>query len=175
MDRVEAYANAFLEVARAEGRLTDIEDELYRFARIYAGSDELRMALTDPVLPAEQRVAIIDDLLGRKALRASVALVDMVVAAGRVDELPRIVDRFVEQAAQLREHEMAEVRSAVPLTPEQQRRLAEALGRATGKRIELRVMVDPTVMGGLVARVGDFVIDGSVRTRLDQLRRQRQI
>lgn len=174
MDRVQAYANAFLEVARAEGHLTDIEDELYRFARVYAGSDDLRMALTDPTLPAEERVAIVEDLLGRKALPASVALVDMVVAAGRVHDLPEIVDLFVEQAAQLRDHEVAEVRSAVPLTPEQQTRLAEALAAATGKQIELKVVIDQSVLGGIVARVGDLVIDGSVRSRLDQLRRQRQ-
>jgi F-type H+-transporting ATPase subunit delta len=175
MDRVQAYANAFLEVARAEGHLTEVEDELYRFARVYAGSDDLRMALTDPALPAEERMGIIDDLLGRKALPASVALVGMVVTAGRVHDLPEIVERFVEQAAQLRDHEVAEVRSAVPLTDEQQRRLADALAKATGKQIELKVVVDTSVMGGLVARVGDIVIDGSVRTRLEQLKKQRQI
>jgi F-type H+-transporting ATPase subunit delta len=175
MDRVQAYADAFLEVARAEGHLTDIEDELYRFARVYAGSDDLRMALTDPALPAEERVAIIDDLLGRKALAATLALVTMVVTAGRIQDLPQIVDRFVEQAAQLRDHEVAEVRSAVPLTPQQERRLAEALSTATGKQVELKVVIDTSVMGGLVARVGDVVIDGSVRNRLDQIRKQRQI
>jgi F-type H+-transporting ATPase subunit delta len=175
MDRVQAYADAFLEVARAEGHLTDIEDELYRFARVYAGSDDLRMALTDPALPAEERVAIVDDLLGRKALAATLALVTMVVTAGRIQDLPQIVDRFVEQAAQLRDHEVAEVRSAVPLTPQQERRLAEALSTATGKQVELKVVIDTSVMGGLVARVGDVVIDGSVRNRLDQIRKQRQI
>jgi F-type H+-transporting ATPase subunit delta len=175
MDRVQAYADAFLEVARAEGHLTDIEDELYRFARVYAGSDDLRMALTDPALPAEERVAIVDDLLGRKALAATLALVTMVVTAGRIQDLPQIVDRFVEQAAQLRDHEVAEVRSAVPLTPQQERRLAEALSTATGKQVELKVVIDTSVLGGLVARVGDVVIDGSVRNRLDQIRKQRQI
>jgi F-type H+-transporting ATPase subunit delta len=172
MDRVQAYANAFLEVARAEGHLTDIEDELYRFARVYSGSDDLRMALTDPALPAEERVAIIEDLLGRKALPASVALVSMVVAAGRVHDLPEIVERFVEQAAQLRDHEVAEVRSAVPLTPEQRERLVVALAAATGKQIELKIVIDESVMGGLVARIGDVVIDGTVRSRLEQLKKQ---
>ena len=172
MDRVQAYANAFLEVARAEGHLTDIEDELYRFARVYSGSDDLRMALTDPALPAEERVAIIEDLLGRKALPASVALVGMVVAAGRVHDLPEIVERFVEQAAQLRDHEVAEVRSAVPLPPEQRERLVVALAAATGKQIELKIVIDESVMGGLVARIGDVVIDGSVRSRLEQLKKQ---
>jgi F-type H+-transporting ATPase subunit delta len=170
--RVEAYANAMLEVARAEGRLEDVEDEVFRFARAFESSDELRMALSDASLPAERRVAVVEDLLGAKALRVSVALVVLVVAAGRAGELPEIVDRFVELAAAEHRRAVAEVRSAVALTPEQTERLREALNRATGKDVELKVVVDPSVLGGVVARVGDVVIDGSVRRRLEQLKEQ---
>jgi F-type H+-transporting ATPase subunit delta len=66
--------------------------------------------------------------------------------------------------------EVAEVRSAIPLTDDQRKRLAEALGEATGKQVEVKVVIDPTVLGGAVATVGDTVIDGSVRTRLDRLK-----
>src|SRR5262245_4896228 len=170
--RVEAYANALLEVARVEGRLAEIEDELFRFARTVEGSDELRMALSDPSLPADRRVAVVNDLLGAKALRTSVALALFVVAAGRAGELPELVDRFVELAAAERRRAVAEVRSAVPLTEEQVDRLRTALNRATGKDVEVKVVVDATVLGGLVARVGDVVIDGSVRRRLEQLKEQ---
>jgi F-type H+-transporting ATPase subunit delta len=170
--RVEAYANAMLEVARVEGHLAEIEDELFRFARTVEGSDELRMALSDPTLPADRRVAIVNDLLGAKALRTSVALALFVVAAGRAADLPEIVDQFVELAAAERRRAVAEVRSAVPLTPEQIERLRTALNRATGKDVEVKVVVDATVLGGLVARVGDVVIDGSVRRRLEQLKEQ---
>ncbi len=171
-DRVEAYANAFLEVARAEGYLTYIEDELYRFARAFESFDDLRMALTDQALPAERRIAVIEELMGGKALPASIALAGMVVAAGRAHDLPVIVDRFVSEAAQERDQEVAEVRSAVPLDAGQQQRLAAALARATGKQVEIKVVIDPTVLGGIVARVGDVVIDGSVRHRLEQLKEQ---
>jgi len=81
-----------------------------------------------------------------------------------------VVQRFVELAAQTREHEVAEVRSAVPLDDAQVQRLATALGRATGKNVEVRVVVDPALMGGLVATIGDTVIDGTVRHRLEQLK-----
>lgn len=172
MDRQDAYAAALLEVARAEGRLADVEDDLFRFASVFAGSDDLRMALIDPGLPAERRIAVIEDLMGGKALPVSTALVGMIVAAGRAHDLPGIVERFVERAAQERDFEVAEVRSAVPLTDEQQRRLTDALAAATGKRVEVKVVLDPSVLGGIVARVGDVVIDGSVRHRLDQLREQ---
>jgi F-type H+-transporting ATPase subunit delta len=130
------------------------------------------MALSDASLPAERRVAVVEDLLGAKALRVSVALVVLVVAAGRAGELPEIVDRFVELAAAEHRRAVAEVRSAVALTPEQTERLREALNRATGKDVELKVVVDPSVLGGVVARVGDVVIDGSVRRRLEQLKEQ---
>ena len=65
---------------------------------------------------------------------------------------------------------MAEVRSAIALTDDQKSRLAEALGKATGKQVEVKVIIDPSIQGGLVAQVGDTVIDGSVRRRLEQLK-----
>jgi F-type H+-transporting ATPase subunit delta len=170
--RVEAYANALLEVSRAEGHLADIQDELFRFARTFEGSDELRTALTDPALPRERRIAVVEDLLGGKALQTSAALAAFIVAAGRAGELPAIVDRFVELAAAEQRRAVAEVRTAIELTPEQTDRLREALNRATGKDVEVKVVVDPSVLGGVVARVGDLVIDGSVRHRLEQLREQ---
>ena len=170
--RVEAYAHAMLEVARAEERLAEVEDELFRFARAFEASDELRMALSDASLPAERRVAVVQDLLGAKALRTSVALAVFIVASGRAGELPEIVDRFVELAAAEHRRAVAEVRSAMALTPEQTERLRDALNHATGKDVEMKVVIDPAVLGGIVARVGDIVIDGSVRRRLDQLKEQ---
>jgi F-type H+-transporting ATPase subunit delta len=170
VERIEAYAQGLLEIARAEGRLQEIEDELFRFARIVEGNDELRMALSNPGLAADRRAAIVDELLDNRALPVTRAIAVFVVGAGRGHDLPGIVQRFVELAAQSREHEVAEVRSAVPLDDAQVARLAQALGRATGKQIEVRVVVDPEVMGGLVATVGDTVIDGTVRHRLDQLK-----
>ena len=170
--RIEAYADAMLEIARVEGHLADVEDELFRFARTFEANDELRTALTDPALPVDRRIAVVEDLLGAKALRTSVALVVFVVAAGRAGELPEIVDLFVELAASERKRAVAEVRSAIPLTPEQVDQLREAINRATDKEVEVKVIVDPTVLGGIVATVGDIVIDGSVRHRLEQLKEQ---
>lgn len=169
-DRVDAYATAMLEIARAEGRLTDVEDDLFRFARTFESSDELRRALTDPGLPAERRIAVVEDLMGDKALVTSTALASLVVGAGRASELPAIVDTFVRMAAAERRREVAEVRSALPLDTAQQRRLADALSQATGKQVEVKVVVDPTVLGGLVTTIGDTVIDGTVRHRLVQLK-----
>jgi F-type H+-transporting ATPase subunit delta len=92
-----------------------------------------------------------------------------VVGAGRAHDLPAIIDRLVERAAEAKQKALAEVRSAIPLTDEQVRRLAAALTKAVGKQVEVKVIVDPSILGGLVAQVGDTVIDGSVRSRLEQL------
>ena len=169
-DRTLAYAEALFGVARAEGTLGEVEDELFRFSQTLQGSDELRTALTDAGIPASRRQQIVEDLLGGKASPTTVALVSMVVATGRARQLPEIIRQLVAMSAAEVNKEVAEVRSAVSLNDDQRKRLAEALSNATGKQVEVKVIVDPSVMGGIVAQVGDTVIDGSVRSRLDQLK-----
>jgi|SRR5579862_1348481 F-type H+-transporting ATPase subunit delta len=171
-DRVDAYARALLDIVVAEGNLNEVEDELFRFARIVEGNDDLRMTLGNPGLPLDRRAAIVDELLENRALPLSKSIASFIVGAGRGHDLPTIVDRFVEMAAAGREHAVAEVRSAVPLDDAQKRRVGEALSRATGKQVEVKVIVDDSVMGGIVATIGDTVIDGTVRHRLEQLKEQ---
>lgn len=168
--RIEGYARALFEVARAEGTIDEVEDELFRFARSFESSDSLRTALTDELVPAGKRQAIVEDLLGGKATPTTTQLVSMVVGSGRGRDLPAIIDLLVQRAANSKNLEVAQVRSAVALTDDQQARLKAALANATGKQVDLKVVVDPSVVGGIVATVGDTVIDGSVRTRLDQLK-----
>jgi len=169
-DRIEGYARGLFEIARAEGSIGAVEDELYRFARSFETSDALRSALTDEQIPAAKRLAIVEDLLGGKATPTSTQLISMVVGAGRGRDLPAIIDRLVARASSAQQLELAEVRSAKPLTADQQTRLAAALAKATGKQVNLKCVVDASVIGGVVATVGDTVIDGTVRTRIDQLK-----
>jgi F-type H+-transporting ATPase subunit delta len=169
-DRIDVYAQALLDIVSAEGHIDEVEDELFRFARIVEGNDELRMTLSNPGLPLDQRSAIVDDLLQNRALPTTRAVATFIVAAGRGHDLPAIVNRFVELAAETREQVVAEVRSAVALDDAQKARIAEALSRTTRKRVEVRVVVDESVLGGIVATIGDTVIDGTVRHRLEQLK-----
>ncbi|HUP86252.1 MAG TPA: ATP synthase F1 subunit delta [Acidimicrobiales bacterium] len=169
-DRNDAYATALFEVARAEGNLERVEAELYQVARAVEGSDELRSKLTDQALPIELRQGIVEDLLADKAMPVTKALVSFVVGSGRARDLPAIIDLLVRRSADDRSESVADVRSAVPLDDDQQRRLAEALGRRTGKKVSVKVTVDPSVLGGIIATIGDTVIDGSIRRRLDQLK-----
>jgi F-type H+-transporting ATPase subunit delta len=169
-DRNLAYADALFSVARAEGALSEVEDELFRFSQTLQGSDELRNALTDEHIPAARRQQIVEDLLDGRASRVTTALVSLVVATGRARDLPAIIKQLVERSAAEANKEVAEVRTAVNLTEAQRKKLVTALNKATGKQVELKVVLDPTVLGGIVAQVGDTVIDGSVRSRLDQLK-----
>lgn len=169
-DRIDGYATALFEVARAEGSLDEVEDELFRFARTLEGSDDLRNVLVDEAIPAVRREGIVEELLGGKASSVTTSLVSFVVGAGRARDLPAIIDQLVARAAAEKQLAVAEVRSAIALTPDQEARLTEALNKATGKKVQLHVIVDPSVLGGLVASVGDTVIDGTVKERLNQLK-----
>lgn len=169
-DRTSLYADALLSVVAAEGNVNIVLDELKRFSMALESSDELRQTLADPHIPAERRAQITQDLLQGKASDTTNALVSMVVGTGRVKELPGIVDRLQELTATRTNTTIAEVRSAVELSDDQRRRLAEALKASTGRDIDVIVVVDPSILGGVVTQIGDTVIDGSVRHRLAQLR-----
>lgn len=168
--KITGYADAVLAAATAEGNISAVEDELFRFARALEGSDELRQTLADPHLPVAQRAQIVEDLLGGKASAVSVGVVSMLVLAGRTHDIGAVVDEFVQRSAAGRGEAVAEVRSAVALTPDQTDRLAAALTKSVGHAVTVRNIVDPTVVGGVIAQVGDTLYDGSVRTRLTQLR-----
>ncbi len=169
-DRNSAYATALFEVARAEGNLERVEAELYQVARAIESNDELRSRLTDQALPVELRQGIVEDLLGDRTQPVTKQLVSFVVGSGRARDLPAIIDLLVHRAAEERSEAVAEVRSATPLDDDQQLRLADALSARLGQRVSVKVNVDPSILGGIVATVGDTVIDGSIRRRLEQLR-----
>lgn len=166
----EAYAEAIFSVAQAEGALDRVGDELYRVARTVEGEPELLDVLSDPALDVARKLEIIDGLLSGRAHPQTVSALMYVVQAGKVRQVVAIADALAQRVAEMRAHAVAEARTAVPLTDEQQHQLADAIGRATGKRVDLKVIVDPDVVGGVVVRVGDTVIDGSVARRLSELR-----
>jgi F-type H+-transporting ATPase subunit delta len=169
-EQIRGYAQAMFSVAEAEHALDEVEDELFRFSRALERETELRDALTDPVFPSDRKRAVLGDMLGERANPMTVNLLGFVIEQGRARDLGAIVDELVALAAERREAAVAEVRTAVPLDAAHRDRLAQALGRATGRRIELKVVVDPSVVGGVVAKIGDQVIDGSVRRRLELAR-----
>ncbi len=173
VDAVEVLAvQAALTVAEAAGRLDEVEDELFRFERIVHAEPRLRAALTDPGLPADRKVSLLEALLEGKASPSTTRLVEYAVANQRRRNFERGLTELARLAASRRERLVARVTSARPLTGEHQQRLAGALARIYGREVQLQLQTDPELIGGVVVRVGDEVIDGSVLRRLDEARRR---
>jgi F-type H+-transporting ATPase subunit delta len=169
---VEGYARALFNVVRAEGELDRVEDELYRFGKLVESEHELKQALSDRSIDRPRRVKILEDLLQDKVSAHTLGLLTFIVTQGRGRQLPQILEQLTALAAEARNSVVAEVRSAIPLEESQREQLAQALSKSTGKNVDVRVIVDPSVLGGVVAKIGDTVIDGTVRRRLEQLREQ---
>lgn len=168
--RNNAYAEAILAIARAEGQSSAVERELSAVASTIAGNDELRSTLSDTKIPAARRIQIVEDILDGKVSPATTSIVSLIVANGRVEDIDAIAKAVLASGAASRGEEVAEVRSAVPLTEDQQQRLAAALKAKLNRDVTIRNIVDPSVLGGIITQVGETLLDGSVRTRMTQLR-----
>ncbi len=169
-EQLDGYATAQFEELSERGAIENIEDDLFRFARMVESTDSLREALTTGRLPAPTRRAIVADLLGSRAQPATSLVVGYATEVARPRDLVALLDWLVERAASERNRRVARVRSAVELDEGQRDRLAHALSQFTGRQVEVRVVVDESLVGGLVALVGDTVIDASVSHQLDRLR-----
>ncbi|HEX5265480.1 MAG TPA: F0F1 ATP synthase subunit delta [Acidimicrobiales bacterium] len=169
-ERIDGYATAVLSPVAAGDGLGSVEDELFRFARIVAGNEALSDALTNRDLPAAQRAAVVSELLTGRAGATTVGLAAYATRVSRARDIPDTLNWLVERVAEESNRRVAEVRAAVALDENQRRRLGQALGRITGHPVDVRVAVAPELLGGFVAAVGDTLVDGSVRHRLDLLR-----
>ena len=169
---IQGYAEALFRVVQAEGELDRVEDELFRFGKLLERNHELKTALSDQGIDKTQRQKVLEELLSDRVSPHTLSLLEFIVNQGRARQLPQILESVANLAAAARQSVVAEVRSAVPLDEEQRADLAKALSKATGKNVEVKVLVDPSVVGGIVAKVGDTVIDGSIKRRLDQLKEQ---
>lgn len=167
------YARALFEIGVDRGNFAQLGQELRDLASVYGTSADLRQALENPVFKPAEKQAILRAVLPRVApsqpvQRFALLLLDR----GRIGLLPAIARAYElladERAGQVR----ATVTSAVPLAAGELDRVRRALEQRTGKKVILDSAVEPNLIGGLVARVGDLVLDGSVRTQLDEMRRR---
>ncbi|GAA3116285.1 F0F1 ATP synthase subunit delta [Planomonospora alba] len=158
--------------AEAQGRLDDVEDELFRFGRIVASNLDLRRALADQAAPVEIRRSLADSLLVGKAAPSTVRLVAQIVAHPRGRSLEGGLEEFGRLVAEQRQRLVAVVRSAVAFSEEQKRRLASWLRASYGRDVHLNVEVDPQVVGGFSVRIGDELIDTTIAGRIEEVRRR---
>ncbi|MFQ1001480.1 F0F1 ATP synthase subunit delta [Modestobacter sp. SSW1-42] len=176
LDLVEATETlaieAALDAADARGELDSVEDELFRFSRIVAADADLARILGNRSAPREGKTALLDRLLTGKVSPVTERLVRNSLTSSHVHNAENEIERLSTAAARRRGQSVAHVVSAVPLTAAQEQRLTATLGRLYGRTMGLQVQVDPTVLGGLVIRVDDEVIDGSIAHRLDEAGRR---
>jgi F-type H+-transporting ATPase subunit delta len=164
--------SAVLASAEKAGALDEVEDELFRFGRIVDREPQLARLLGDDGEPVDGRIALLDGLLAGKVSRATATLLHQAVRLPRGRHLDTVAEDLAALAAARRERSVARVTTPVRLTPEQEDRLRDSLGRLYGRSMSLQVELDEALLGGLVVQVGGEVVDGSVAGRLDAARRR---
>lgn len=171
-DTLERFAvEATLKEAEAAGALDQVEDELFRFERLVDGSPELRDALANRQGDPRGKAEVISRLLEGRARPETVRLARQAVLAPRGRRFDRTIEEFLDFAAERRQQLTAVVTTAVDLTQEQRTRLAAALQQIYSKPVQLQIVHDEDVIGGIRVQIGDEVVDGTVLRRLDEAKR----
>ncbi len=165
------YANALADVALAQGAADAALKQLNDVAAAFATSGELRNVLASPAVPREAKHGVIEKIAARAGAGKIIRNFLFVIADHqRTHILPEIVVAFEGVIRQRQGVAEAEISSAVELSAAQKKKFAQTLERITGKKIEAKYSLDPTLLGGAVVRVGDTIYDGSVRSSLNEMR-----
>ena len=153
--------------AERDGKLADVEDELFRFGQIVAGDSSLAVTLSDASAPLERRVKLVQDLLKGKVHVATGHLVEVALTGFGGRGFEASLARLVETTAAKRDREVAYVTVAKPLTDADEQALGAKLATIYGRQVSLKVDVEPAVIGGVSVRVGSDLYDGTILRRLN--------
>jgi F-type H+-transporting ATPase subunit delta len=165
------YANAFADIAIAQGAPQTAVRQLADFGEAFAGSAELRNFLGSPAVDTQIKHRVIEKIVAKQgAGRIIRNFLFVIVDHHRTHMLPEIIAAVQDVVRQRQGIAEAEISSAAELSAAQKTELAKTLGRLTGKRIEPKYSLDPALLGGAIARVGDTIYDGSLRSRLAEMR-----
>ena len=165
------YARALLDVALAEADPVMVEQQLTGAAELFKGHAALWKVMTNPAVPAPKKRAMVDAILPQLGVAPVVAkTLQMLASRDRIGLLPEIVEAY---SGKLMDHQKvvrATVTSAVPLPADRAKKLEQELAGITGRRVVMSAAVDPSIVGGVVARIGSTVWDGSVKRQLEKIR-----
>ena len=165
------YANALADIALEQGASEPAAKQLESFAAAYEESAELRTFLASPAVSMEAKHEVLEKISNRLGASKIIRNFLFVIADHRRTQLiPEIVATFQQVLRQRQGMAEAEISSAVELTSAQKKELAATLARVTGKKIEPKYSLDPALLGGAVVRIGDTIYDGSLRSRLNEMR-----
>jgi F-type H+-transporting ATPase subunit delta len=168
--RVRGYSERVLEELADLAEVARVEDELFQTARLLAANPPLAAALQEWETLPEARRRLLADLFGGRVAATTLRLLSFAITAGLSRDLVGVYEWLADLAASERGRRIAQVRAAVELSDDERRRLAERLSLVVGREVEVRLVEDPSVIGGVLVSVGDLLIDGTVRTRFERLR-----
>jgi ATP synthase F1 delta subunit len=165
------YSSSLFEVARQQGKLELVREQLAQFADAVHSSHELQVFLFSPYFSTQEKQAGLERAV-RGADEILTRFLELLVEKHRMPVLFRIRQDYESLCEEAERRLAVEITSAVELDPATAENVAAQIGAHTGRRIELRRHVDPEIIGGLILRVGNSILDASVRTRLERLRKQ---
>ena len=165
------YARALLDVVIKEGNPEQAEQELSALAGLFTGNLELQKTLTNPAVPVAAKRGVVEALVSRVTPLPSLGkLMLMLADRNRLALLPELAAFYRERLMEHRQIVRVEVTTAMPLPPDRAAQFQHRLAAATGRRVTMATSVDPSLIGGAVARVGSTVYDGSIATQLAKMR-----
>jgi F-type H+-transporting ATPase subunit delta len=171
-DATESLAvEAVVATAEQAGHLDALEDDLFRFGRVVAADSGLRDALSAQGGDESVKAALVEALLAGKASAQTIRLVRQAATCPRDRRVGRVLESYLAVAAMRREQLTATVTAAVALDDAQRHRLAQALSRIYHRAVQITVVIDPAVVGGIRVQVGDEVVDGTILRRLQEAER----
>ena len=169
---VTSYAEALFQVARAEEMLDRVEEELTRLNKSLDSNAELREFLSNLQISSDGKKSALFQIFGGKISPITLHWINMVVDQGRQRRLPVIIEAFLKLTEDAREKVTAEVITSIPLSEDLAKRLEQELSKVTKKRVFLKPMVDDSILGGVIVKIENKVIDGSVKHRLEEIKNE---
>ncbi len=165
------YASALFELAEADGALDTVAAHLQTFKQALGESADLRRLVKSPVFGADEQTTALSAVLNHLGLSGLASNLVLLMAKNRrLFAVDAMIDAFTALLARHRGQVDAHVTTATALTPEQEEALRASLKQSTGSDVQLNITVDPTILGGLVVRVGSRMVDSSLETKLNNLR-----
>jgi F-type H+-transporting ATPase subunit delta len=164
------YARALFEMAQPEGVLSRVEEELFRLRELLKKNADLLEFLKDPNIQHEGKRKALSDLFQDRVHPLVLNLLITLSDQDRAGRVLNVIEEFSAQAANATEKVSGEVTTAITLDDATLARLATELSRITGRSVQLFQKVDPAILGGAIIKVGEQIIDGSLRRRLNQIK-----
>jgi len=167
---VRRYASALFRTAQKAGLIDAVESDLGLVSFAFEESPAMWDAIRSPVVSAEKKHQILRDVFGSRVQQVTLDYLDLLVDQRREDAIAETEREYVAMANGARNVLEADVTTAVALDTDSEAQLRDKLGRITGMTVRLRRLVEPEIIGGVIVKIGDRVIDGSIRGRLAALK-----